>query len=616
MAMRVYGGSSYGAVASRRTRVRRGRRPVRPLILGAVLIFAGALGPALVAVSQPAAASPVPTQEFSWGSGSYGELGNGTTTAAQSTPASVSLPNGVSPTAIAGGGDTGYAIGSDGNLYAWGLGYYGELGNGTTTNAQTTPVTVSLPVAPTAIAGGADTGYAIGSDGNLYAWGAGGNGELGNGTTTSIQTTPVRVSLPNGVMATAVAAGADTAYAIGSDGNLYAWGAGGNGELGNGTTTSTQSTPVKVSLPVTPKAIAAGQDTGYAIGSDGNLYAWGYGGYGELGNGTTSQQTTPVTVSFPNGVTPTAIAAGVDTAYAIGSDGNLYAWGAGGVSQLGNGTTTAQQTIPVTVSLPNGVTPTAIAAGQDSGYAIGSDGDLFAWGYDNAGQLGNGTTTQQATPVTVSLPTGLVPTALGPDDESTTGFVIVRPEVTLAQGTPEQAAINPGVGYSGQLSVSNLPAGGGQLTWTTTTGSPDITVSGSGAVTVPDSVVTPGTTTIGGEVSDAVGDSGPWSFQLTVNNPDMPLAITTTSLPNGTVGTHYATTIQAAGGNSPYRFWYVSSGSMPHGLHLNSFTGLLSGVPSHAGTHTITFRVRDTKLSRGTPPNRANATFTITIVSA
>ena len=133
---------------------------------------------------------------------------------------------------------------------------------------------------------------------------------------------------------------------------------------------------------------------------------------------------------------------------------------------------------------------------------------------------------------------------------------------------------------------------------------------------MPDSVVTPGTTTIGGEVSDAVGDSGPWSFQLTVNNPDMPLAITTTSLPNGTVGTHYATTIQAAGGNSPYRFWYVSSGSMPHGLHLNSFTGLLSGVPSHAGTHTITFRVRDTKLSRGTPPNRANATFTITIVSA
>ena len=589
---------------------------MRPLILGALLILASVLGPALVAVAPPAAASPVPTAELSWGSGSYGELGNGTTTAAQTAPVSVSLPNGVTPTAIAGGGDTGYAIGSDGNLYAWGLAYYGELGNGTTSNAQTTPVTVSLPVTPTAIAGGADTGYAIGSDGNVYAWGAGGNGELGNGTTTSIQTTPVQVSLPNGVTATAIAAGADTAYAIGSDGKLYAWGAGGNGELGNGTTTSTQSTPVQVSLPVKPTAIAAGQDTGYAIGSDGNLYAWGYGGYGELGNGTTSQQTTPVTVTFPNGVTPTAVAAGVDTAYAIGSDSNLYAWGAGGVSQLGNGTTTAQQTVPVTVSLPGGVTPTAIAAGQDSGYAIGSDGDLFAWGYNNAGQLGNGTTTQQPTPVTVSLPTGFVPTALGPDDDSTTGFVIVRPEVTLAQASPEQVTINPGAGYSGQLEVSNLPVGGGQLTWSTTTSSPNVTVSSGGAVTVPDSVITPGTTTIGGEVTDAVGDSGPWSFQLTVNNPSMPLAITTTFLPNGTVGTPYATTVQAAGGNSPYRLWYVAGGSMPRGLHFNTFTGLLSGVPSHAGTHTIKFRVRDTKVSRGTPVNRATATLTITILSA
>jgi hypothetical protein len=368
---------------------------------------------------------------------------------------------------------------------------------------------------------------------------------------------------------------------------------------------------------VTPTAIAAGQDTGYAIGSDGNLFAWGYGGYGELGNGaTTSQQSTPVTVSLSAGVTPTAIAAGQDTGYAIGSDGNLYAWGSGGVSQLGNGTTTSQQTTPVTVSLPAGVTPTAIAAGQDSGYAIGSDGDLFAWGYANVGQLGNGATTEQSTPVTVSLPAGLVPTALGPDDESTTGFVVARPEVTLAQANPEEVAINPGAGYSAQLGVSNLPVGGGQLTWTTTTSSPNITVTSSGAVSVPDSVVTPGTTMIGGKVTDAVGDSGPWSFELIVNNPPTRLVITTTSLPNGTVGTHYSATVQAAGGNSPYRYWYTEGGSMPRGLHFNAITGILSGVPSHAGTHSIKFLVRDTKFSRATRPNRANATLTVTIVSA
>ena len=220
-------------------------------------------------------------------------------------------------------------------------------------------------------------------DGSVYAWGYGGDGELGNGTTTDPQTTPVVVSLPAGVAATEVAAGQYTGYAIGSDGNLYAWGYGADGELGNGTTAEAQTTPVVVSLPagVTATAVAAGQYTGYAIGSDGNLYAWGQGGVGQLGNGTTTEpQTTPVVVSLPAGVTATEVAAGAHTGYAIGSDGNLYAWGQGGVGQLGNGTTTEPQTTPVVVSLPAGVTATEVAAGAHTGYAIGSDGNLYAWG--------------------------------------------------------------------------------------------------------------------------------------------------------------------------------------------------------------------------------------------
>ena len=165
----------------------------------------------------------------------------------------------------------------------------------------------------TEVAAGAHTGYAIGSDGNLYAWGNGGDGELGNGTTTEAQATPVVVSLPAGVTATALAAGEDTAYAIGSDGNLYAWGNGVRGALGNGTTTFAQATPVVVSLPaaVTATAVAAGAFTGYAIGSDGNLYAWGSGGDGELGNGTTTEtQATPVVVSLPAGDTASAVGVG------------------------------------------------------------------------------------------------------------------------------------------------------------------------------------------------------------------------------------------------------------------------------------------------------------------
>jgi alpha-tubulin suppressor-like RCC1 family protein len=112
----------------------------------------------------------------------------------------------------------------------------------------------------------------------VYAWGLGGSGELGNGTTPTNQTTPGPVALPSGVIATAIAGGgsvilgnggAGTGYAIGSDSQLYAWGVGQSGELGDGTTTPSQPTPVKVAIPRTKVPIALGSEStshsGYAI---------------------------------------------------------------------------------------------------------------------------------------------------------------------------------------------------------------------------------------------------------------------------------------------------------------------------------------------------------------
>ena len=159
-------------------------------------------------------------------------------------------------------------------------------------------------------------------------------------------------------------------------GLLFAWGDNGNGQLGDGTT-SQRTNPVRVSLPggVSPTAVAAGSSHSLAIGSDGKLYAWGYNGNGQLGDGTTNQQTTPVIVNLPAGVTPTAVAAGFGHSLAIGSDGKLYAWGSNAQGQLGDGTGSTQTT-PVIVNLPAGVTPTAVAAEYGHSLAIGSDGKL------------------------------------------------------------------------------------------------------------------------------------------------------------------------------------------------------------------------------------------------
>ena len=464
----------------------------------------------LVGLTGPAGASnPVPSGEVAWGTGSDGTLGNGTTTASQTTPVAVSLPAGVTATAVAGGEQDGYAIGSDGNVYAWGTGTYGQLGNGTTTGTQTTPVTVSLPAGVTAkaIAAGNVVAYAIGSDGNVYAWGSGVNGALGNGSYND-QLTPTTVSLPVGVTATAIAAGDGTGYAVGSDGNLYAWGGGSPGDLGNGTTGGS-STPVTVSLPagVTPKAIAAGGNTGYAIGSDGKLYAWGYGSDGELGNGTTAAaQTTPVAVSLPAGVTPEAIAAGYFTGYAIGSDGNIYGWGMNNDGQLGNGATAAAQTTPVTATLPAGVTPKAITADGPDAYAIGSDGHLYAWGFGASGELGNGTTTvTQSTPVTVSLPTGVVPTGLGAEPDAAIGYALVSAD-DLSLGQPANVTVNA-TGPSG-AAVTYAPP---------TVSDPYLTTLPTpSCAPVPGSTFAIGTTTVNCTVSDVYGSSATTSFSVTV----------------------------------------------------------------------------------------------------
>src|SRR5580704_12337958 len=143
----------------------------------------------------------------------------------------------------------------------------------------------------------------------------------------------------------------------------------------------------------------------------GALYAWGDNSAGELGDGTTTQHDSPEAVTLATGVTATAVSAGIGFSLAIGSDGNLYAWGSNTKGQLGDGTTT-QHTSPEVITLATGIKPAAISAGERDGLAIGSDGKLYAWGDNSFGELGDGTTTNHDSPEVITLATGIKPAAI------------------------------------------------------------------------------------------------------------------------------------------------------------------------------------------------------------
>jgi alpha-tubulin suppressor-like RCC1 family protein len=351
---------------------------------------------------------------YAWGQNGSGQLGNGGTTASN-TPVRVlqgAIPAGVTITQIAAGWQSGYALANNGTLYAWGTNFRGQLGDGTTT-ARNQPVAVDLSalgagvVLTRIVAGGFDA-YALSSDGAAYAWGLGNDGELGNGA-NSDSSTPVAVDttgMPAGVDFSDITTGQVAAYALGTDGKVYSWGSdvagalgtGGTGDLNVPTAISAGALPVGVTIT----RVAAGQEGGYALGDDGHVYAWGSNMFGDLGDGTNTDSNVPVQVSagaIPAGVNITAIGGGSSSAYGIGSDGHVYAWGNGGNGQLGDGLGTSSSA-PVLVAagaIPTDVLLTSVSGGYHSAIALGNDGKVYGWG-DNNGDLGDGTAAQRVTP--------------------------------------------------------------------------------------------------------------------------------------------------------------------------------------------------------------------------
>lgn len=312
--------------------------------------------------------------------------------------------------------------------WSWGSNAYGQLGGGGPTTA--TPAAIALPsgLTLTAVAAGFSHSLAVTADGKVLAWGANRWGQLGNGTTTTTGcqclSDPVQTILPAGVTATAVSGGSDFSLALTSTGKVLAWGFNGFGELGTGTTTSNGcnclSTPVEVALPpgTVVTAIAAGSNHSLALTSTGQVFGWGDNYAGELGTGSTTTTAcsclpTPALATTLSGISPTAIAAGSGFSLALATSGSVLAWGQNQTGQLGNGSTTASTcsclTTPGPVALPPGTVIAAIAAGGGHGVGLSAAGKVFSWGFNYYGQMGTGSTTATgcqciATPISATLP--------------------------------------------------------------------------------------------------------------------------------------------------------------------------------------------------------------------
>lgn len=332
-----------------------------------------------------------------WGGNDYGQLGDGSHEQSGTPVAVAGLPEEV--TAIAAAGVHALALLKDGEVMAWGTGNFGELGNGKSGLGTDSLEPEKVPglKGVTAIAAGGASDFAVEEDGAVMAWGRNSDGMLGLGESGPeckgegeekpcfAEPRPVKLEgLPEGVKVTAVAAGEEAAYALLSNGTVMAWGDNAHGQLGTGNTANT-SVPVRVCAvggsgpcPTGPylenvTAISGGDIFALALLNHGEVVAWGSNGNGELG-GTSSEeckknlktcQKIPKLVSGLEGVT--AVSAGGSFSLAL-SGGTIYAFGDNEGGQLGIGGT-SNTNVPTAIKGISNVGGIAAGTGPSAGEA-------------------------------------------------------------------------------------------------------------------------------------------------------------------------------------------------------------------------------------------------------
>lgn len=283
----------------------------------------------------------------------------------------------------------GMALDGSGNVWDWGSGIYGDLGDGKKTSSPNVAVEVQGPTNVVSIGEGNHFGAAVDRSGDLWVWGWNADGQICLNRSEVSVAQPVEFA---GFGAAAVAGGGNHLVIQMANGTVEACGLNSSGELGDGTITAS-SKPVDVIGLADVVAISAGNKFSAALEANGSVWTWGYDRFGQLGIGSTHNQKMPQQVSLPGPATE--IYAGGDEIndghmLVVLADGEVMAWGNDAYNQLGDGSVPpANATTPQVVTPPAGVSYGLVAAGGAGSFAIDTNGGLWAWG-GHPQTVGNG----------------------------------------------------------------------------------------------------------------------------------------------------------------------------------------------------------------------------------